>query len=168
MTVATKGPWDHATAERFLAGAKLPARVACVGADGFPRVVSLWYRYQGGALQCVTHNHSQLAHMLRRNPRVGFEVAPNEPPYHGVRGQGRVTLSPLGQDGTLRELLLTYLGGLDSGLANWLLSRSDDELLVTITPHRLYSWDYRDRMSDIAVDSATTPHRERPASPPDR
>jgi hypothetical protein len=28
-----------------------------------------------------------------------------------------------------------------------LLSRAEDEVLITITPLRLFSWDYRQRMS---------------------
>jgi hypothetical protein len=79
---------------------------------------------------------------------MGFEIAPNEPPYHGVRGQGDAIVEPLGSKETLEELLGRYLGGVNSSLANWLLSRCDEEVLITITPTRLYTWDYRERMAD--------------------
>jgi nitroimidazol reductase NimA-like FMN-containing flavoprotein (pyridoxamine 5'-phosphate oxidase superfamily) len=128
---------------------EFPVRLACVGSDGFPRVVSLWYQYQDGRLYCVTHRDSQLARLLAAETRVGFEVAPNSPPYRGVRGQGRATLAPLGEHNTLNELLQRYLGGVDSPLANWLLSRSEEELLITIEPLRLFSWDYSERMAGL-------------------
>ena len=45
-------------------------------------------------------------------------------------------------------MLHRYLGGADSRLAQWLLSRRDDEILISIEPRRLFSWDYRERMQD--------------------
>ena len=48
----------------------------------------------------------------------------------------------------LEEVLGRYLGGSESGLARWLLSRRDEEVLISIEPERLFSWDYRERMSD--------------------
>ena len=77
--------------------------------------------------------------MLQGNARVGFEIATNDPPYLGVRGQGTVELAPLGDDATLQLLLQRYLGGVDSGLGSWLLSRRDHEVLISIAPHRFYS-----------------------------
>ena len=40
-----------------------------------------------------------------------------------------------------------YLGGTDSSLAQWLLSRAEDELLVRVAITRMFSWDYRQRMA---------------------
>ncbi len=148
MNAEIRGPWSSEAIATYLSGACYPVRLAAVGADGFPRVVSLWYGYQSGRLHCVSHRNSQLVGLLRRDQRVGFEVAPNEPPYRGVRGQGIASLEELGDKPTLERLLDRYLGSADSSLAQWLLSRSDEELLITITPQRLYSWDYRERMAD--------------------
>ena len=50
----------------------------------------------------------------------------------------------------LERLLQRYLGGIDSTLAQWLLSRSEGELLITLTPRRLFSWDYRQRMAEAS------------------
>jgi nitroimidazol reductase NimA-like FMN-containing flavoprotein (pyridoxamine 5'-phosphate oxidase superfamily) len=143
-----KGPWDHESARAYLATARFPLRLACVGADGFPRVVSLWYRYEAGCFYCVTHRGSKLTRLLRANHKVGFEVSPNDPPYHGVRGQGLVSLRDEGGAATLRAHIERYLGGTNSGLAQWLLSRADEELLVRVDVTRMFSWDYRERMAD--------------------
>jgi hypothetical protein len=142
-----KGPWSPSRVSDYLQDARVPIRLATVGADGFPRVVSLWFQFADGRFECVTHGGSQLAALLREEPRVGFEVAADAPPYHGVRGQGVATLQPLGDATTLEDLLQRYLGGSESPLADWLLSRKSGELLITIEPRRLYSWDYRRRMS---------------------
>ncbi len=146
-----KGPWDRESAERFLAGSTCPVRLGCHGADGFPRVVSLWYLYARETIHCVSHERSALVRMLRRDPRVGFEVAPDGPPYLGLRGRGEAQLQPLGDSPLLEELLQRYLGGSDSQLGRWLLSRSEQEVWVTLRPASLYSWDYRERMAGTAA-----------------
>jgi hypothetical protein len=148
MTLEMSGPWSEADVTAFLATAKIPIRLAVIGTDGFPRVVSLWHRFEDRCFYCVTHRDSKLATLLQSNDKVGFEVSPNAPPYHGVRGQGRVSLSAQGGAETLKGHLNRYLGGTSSNLARWLLSRADDELLVTVEVLRLFSWDYRERMSD--------------------
>lgn len=148
MTTTYRGAWNQQQVGQFLQQSSFPIRLASIGADGFPRVVSLWYRQQQDTLLCVSHRDSHLIKLLQDNPRVGFEISPNEPPYYGVRGQALATLEPLGDNSTLHELLASYLGGSDSSLAKWLLERSDEELLITLAPTRIYSWDYRGRMAD--------------------
>ena len=65
-----------------------------------------------------------------------------------IRQRQQRWLEPLVDSDTLELLLGQYLGDCNSSLARWLLSRSDEELLVTIEPSRLFSWDYRERMAD--------------------
>jgi len=148
MSVTRKGPWSAEQINQFLQDSVYPLRLACVGADGFPRVVSVWYHYVEGQFVCVSHRASQLVAMLRDSDKVGFEVAPNQPPYCGVRGQGLASLSNEGAGEALEGLLQRYLGGTESRLGNWLLSRRDEEVLITITPQRIFSWDYRERMGE--------------------
>lgn len=150
MPVSRKGPWSETEIEQFLVERDIPLRLACVGADGFPRVVSVWFLYEGGRFQSVTHQGSQLVTLLRGNDKIGFEIAPDQPPYCGVRGQGVATLSRDGAGEVLDRVLQRYLGGAQSGLAQWLLSRRQEEVLIRIEPTRLFSWDYRDRMSGLS------------------
>ncbi len=149
--VQVRGPWSIVDIEEYLAASVLPLRLSCVGVDGYPRVVSVWYRYQREHLCCVSHGKSSLVALLNGNNKVGFELAPNEPPYCGVRGQGLAVVSPLSADDeTLDQLLERYVGGSESQLAKWLLSRREEEMLIRIRPSRWFSWDYRDRMADIS------------------
>ena len=147
MNLELSGPWDLRQIGAYLDDNTFPLRLSCVGEDGFPRVVSVWFAFDGERFQCVSHESSLLVRLLGKDDRVGFEVGPNEPPYCGVRGQGRVDLARDDNGAMLTHLLERYLGGTDSELAQWLLSRADGEMLITITPTRLSSWDYRERMS---------------------
>ena len=149
MAIELSGPWQQAQIDEFLGHVVLPIRLSCVAADGFPRVISLWFLHRDGKLYCVTHQSAKLVGLVNHDNKVGFEVSPDAPPYHGVRGQGTAKLSPLGQDPALKQLLQRYIGDLDSGFSKWLLSRSEEELIVCIEPHRLFSWDYRERMADV-------------------
>jgi hypothetical protein len=63
-----------------------------------------------------------------------------------VRGQGVASLGADKDGEVLTQMLQRYLGGTDSKLGQWLLSRAADEVLITIKPQRLFSWDYRERM----------------------
>ncbi len=149
MEIAMKGPWNEQEVADFLVSQFFPIRLAVVSVDGFPRVLSLWYFYADGHLYCVTHKNSALSKMLKKNENVGFEVSPNEPPYYGVRGQGIASLSKTGASEALSHLIERYCGGTESSLARWLLSRKEEERLITITPIRFFCWDYRDRMADV-------------------
>ena len=51
----------------------------------------------------------------------------------------------------LSQMLRRYLGDTESELGRWLLSRSEDEVLISIRPQRMFSWDYRDRMSEAGA-----------------
>lgn len=146
MEVSTKGPWSESQMHEFLLESVFPLRLAINAADGFPRVVCVWFQFLQGRFYCVSHRDSQLVVLLRGSPKVGFDISPNQPPYYGVRGQGIAELTDEGAGDVLEQLLQRYLGAADSSLGNWLLSRRDEELLITIEPQRLFSWDYRQRM----------------------
>ncbi|MEH6568485.1 MAG: hypothetical protein V7709_05385 [Halioglobus sp.] len=148
MSIKLSGPWDLENINHFLNDSTIPLRLSCNAADGFPRVISLWFAYEAETLYCVTHQSSKLISLLHRDHRVGFDVSPNMPPYFGIRGQGSANLEPLGENRMLEKLLERYVGDLDSPFSQWLLSRSPEEVLVTIKPHQLYSWDYRNRMAN--------------------
>lgn len=75
-----------------------------------------------------------------------FEIAGDAPPCHGVRGQGNVVLSSQNSRSSLKYWTGKYLEKNDQKLQEWLLSRSDAEVKITISPSYLTSWEYRQRM----------------------
>jgi nitroimidazol reductase NimA-like FMN-containing flavoprotein (pyridoxamine 5'-phosphate oxidase superfamily) len=140
------GPWDLARIEEHLAQSIVPVRLGCADGTGWPVVVSLWYLFEDGALWCATPARSRVAKWLARDPRCAFEVAPEAPPYFGVRGQGRATLLRADAADVLRRLARRYLGGDSSEFARWLLSRRVPEVAIRIEPVRIASWDFSARM----------------------
>ena len=83
---------------------------------------------------------------LEKNNRCAFEVAPNDPPYRGVRGKAVATLTREGASDVLDHLIERYLGSTNTSLANWLRSRVDEEYVIELQPHTISSWDYGGRM----------------------
>ncbi len=132
--------------EEYLAQAVIPLRIACVSSAGWPVVVSLWYLHREGALWCATPAHARIARLLAQDPRCGFEVAVNQPPYLGVRGRGHARLDRTHGREILRDLVERYLGSEETGFTRWLLERPVEEVAIRIGIERLTSWDFTERM----------------------
>jgi nitroimidazol reductase NimA-like FMN-containing flavoprotein (pyridoxamine 5'-phosphate oxidase superfamily) len=147
MTPRPTGPWSAARVDAHLAGTVIPVRLACASGSGQPRVLSLWYLWRDGALWCATAPGAKVVEWLAREPRCGFEVARDEPPYRGVRGRGRATLDPERGLEILEALVDRYLGTRDTPFARWLLERAArGETAIRIAPESLASWDFTARM----------------------
>ena len=144
--VSISGPWPEETATEFLQSTTVPLRLGCRTPSGAPWILSLWYRYRDGKFECATSAEADLVEFLDHDDTVAFEVSTNEPPYRGVRGNGQATVAPDEDKTVLRALLDRYLGETDSDLPARLLSPARAEVTITITPSRLASWDYSDRM----------------------
>jgi len=138
--------WDAAGIERFLHESLIPIRLACLSLQGAPLICSLWFCYDEGALWCATQADAHIAKLLRRSAKAGFEVAGDQLPYRGVRGQGRATLSTTDGPAVLLRLIDRYLGTRDSRFAQWLIARQASEVAIRIEPEWVTSWDFSARM----------------------
>lgn len=141
-----RGPYSREQIDAHLRDTAVPLRLACASESGHPLVLSLWFVWRDGALWCATSPGARVVRLLRREPRCGFEVARDAPPYCGVRGQGVAELVPERGGEILEALVDRYLGTRESHFARWLLRRRDDEMAIRIAPARLTSWDFRARM----------------------
>ena len=88
---------------------------------------------------------------LKNNPRCAFEIAADLPPYCGVRGQAIAQIDESIGSEILEQLLVRYLGGLDSKLAQSLIAKSDNEVAIILKPVKIYTWDFSSRMQDIIL-----------------
>ncbi len=131
---------------QYLKEMRIPLRLAAVTESGWPLVLSLWYVLDDGKLWCATQNTAKIVRHLEADSRCAFEVASEQPPYRGVRGQGRARLSSGRGEEVLNVLLDRYLGGSDSPLAQRLLAKRETEVAIEITPVTLFAWDYTRRM----------------------
>ncbi len=141
------GPWSEARIAAHLSEATIPLRLACTDKDGWPLVLSLWFTCIEGTLWCASHSSARVLAMLTDDSRCAFEIAGENPPYRGVRGQGRATLYPERGAEILGTLLDRYDISRESKLGAWLLLRSSDEVAIRIDPTWIGSWDFTERMS---------------------
>ena len=146
--IRRSGPWSESEVRDFLADARIPMRLAANTPSGFPVVLSLWFLTEGDELLAAVHRSARIAKRLQDDERCAFEIAPNDPPYRGVRGQASARLEAEGAGPLLERLLVRYLGTTDSGLGRFLLGRADEELVVRLQPMWIGSWDYTSRMED--------------------
>jgi len=140
------GTWSEPEAATYLENATVPIRLACRTPDGGLWMLSLWFRYDDGAVHCATSADADVVSYLEASPSVAFEISDNDPPYRGVRGAGEVTIEPDEGKALLRELFERYLGGTDNALADRLLAEGREEVRIRIDPTKLYTWDFSERM----------------------
>lgn len=144
------GVWNASQVGEFLREVRIPLRLSCVTPSGWPLVVSLWFVWHDGALWCATQRSARVVGHLEREPRCAFEIATDAAPYRGVRGQGLAELLPEPGPEVLERLMARYLHDPKSGFAQWLRSRSKNELAVRIRPRWVKSWNYTLRMESEA------------------
>jgi len=148
MQVRRQSAWQRPEIDAYLGASTIPLRIACNARRGFPSLNSMWFEYRDAKLWCATHASSAILGYLRDDNRCAFEVATNEPPYCGVRGQAKASLTRDGAGDLLQRLIARYLGDSNPSLAQWLLSRVDDEWVIRLEPTWISSWDYRGRMRE--------------------
>lgn len=153
VMVTVDGVWSDEQAETFLDAAVVPLRLGCHRPAGGLWMLSLWFRYREGRLQCATSKGADVVHFLRQNDEVCFEVSTNRPPYMGVRGAGTATIEEDGAKDALRALVDRYLGTQEAEMAQWLLSDEREEVIVSIDPSRFHSWDFSPRMESVVEQS---------------
>ncbi|QLH79061.1 pyridoxamine 5'-phosphate oxidase family protein [Halosimplex rubrum] len=142
------GDWDRDRTEQFLDERTIPVRLATHTPGGGLWMLSLWYRYRDGHLECATGANAKVVRYLRENPAVAFEISTNDVPYRGVRGAGTADIAPDEDKTVLRDLVERYLGDTDSKLARRLLSPDRDEVRIRVDVDRAYTWDFSDRMGE--------------------
>ncbi len=140
---------------KFLGRALIPIRIGCLSRTGWPKVVSLWYVYAQGKFFCATQKNAKVVEYLKANPKCGFEVAGDLPPYRGVRGRGEAQLDDERGPEILQSLMTKYLQDQNSELAKFLLNRSHSETAIVIEPKSMFSYDYSGRMKGAILKTVT-------------
>ena len=136
--------------ERELApNTKIPIRIGFIKPNGAPSIISLWYIDINGKIYCATQKTAKILHYLENKPTCGFEIAADQPPYKGSRGEGIVKIIPSKGPEILKILIKKYLGDKESTLSKFLLSHSKNEIAIAITPKKIFHYDYSKRMKGI-------------------
>lgn len=145
---SVRGSLSSEAIEEFLRSTVVPIRLSCHRPSGDLWMLSLWFRYRNGTLECATEASADVVRFLRADDAVAFEVSTNDPPYRGVRGNGVARIDADEEKALLRALVERYLGSTDSSLAQNLLSDDREEVRIRIEPETVYGWDYSGRMAD--------------------
>ena len=147
------GPWDMQKIESYLDTCVVPLKLAIISARGWPVIASLWFFYEHGVIYCASKEKSKVVQLLKKNNKCAFEVSPDAPPYHGVRGQGLAVLRHDPSGKTLENLHDRFLGNSKTPFKAWLMRGAPEEVIIRITPLNLMSWDYRNRMDKDRKDA---------------
>ncbi len=77
-----------------LFGSTLPARLAYTWADGTPRVVPIWFHWDGSAVLMGTPVKAPKVEALRAHPAVAISIDSSTFPYRflSLRGEAQLTL----------------------------------------------------------------------------
>ena len=136
--------------ERELApDTKIPIRIGFIKPNGAPSIISLWYIDIDGKIYCATQKTAKIIQYLETNPSCGFEIASDQPPYKGSRGEGIVKIIPSKGPEILKLLIKKYLGEKESTLSKFLRGHSQNEIAIEITPTKIFHYDYSKRMKGI-------------------
>ncbi len=133
----------------FLENVKIPIRLAVKTESGWPMMLSLWFIYVDGSLYCATRKQARVVAYILNNEECAFEIAGDQPPYCGIRGQARASIDQQRGLEILELLLDRYLGGRDNNLAETLLKNSSDEVAIRLDPINLFTWNFSARMKDV-------------------
>jgi len=135
--------------DQFVSDSKIPIRIAFVKPDGTPSIISLWYVEINGKIYCATKRTAKIVSYLQNNPKCGFEIATDKPPYKGTRGTGNVKIIENKGQEILKILMNKYLGSKESTLSKYLKKNSETEVALEITPQNIFNYDYSKRMKDV-------------------
>lgn len=135
----------------YLDAVRIPLRLACNTISDWPLVISLWFLHQDGLLYCATQRSAKIVAHLQNDSRCAFEIAADQPPYCGIRGQANARIDETLGVEILERLLIRYLGDTKNDLADNLLAKSATEVAIVLNPIRIFTWDFTDRMANIEM-----------------
>lgn len=82
-------------ASQELLRSKIPARLAYVWTDGTPRVVPIWFHWNGNEFILGTPAKAPKLKALAKNPRVALTIDDNQFPHKVLLVRGTATLKPV-------------------------------------------------------------------------
>ena len=88
------GLLQHPAAKELLAST-IPARLAYIATDGSPRVIPIWFHWNGKEFVMGTPPKAPKLKALAKNPRVSLTIDDNTFPHKVLLVRGNVRLEPL-------------------------------------------------------------------------
>ena len=134
-------------ASQELLHSKIPARLAYIATDGTPRVIPIWFHWNGKDIVMGTPPKAPKLKALAKNPRVSLTIDDNTFPHKVLLIRGSARLEPV--NGVVPEYALAadrYFGPEQgpawvAGLAKMISSM----VRVTVTPDWVGLLDFQTR-----------------------
>ncbi len=140
------GLLQHPASQELLKST-IPARLAYVWSDGTPRVIPIWFHWNGREIVMATPPKAPKLKALARNPKVSLTIDDNTFPHKVLLIRGTARLEPL--DGIVPEYATAaerYFG-VEQGQA-WvknLRTMISSMVRITITPEWVGLLDFQTR-----------------------
>jgi hypothetical protein len=137
---------DHPTSKELLQS-KIPARLAYVWTDNTPRVVPIWFHWNGSEIVMATPPKAPKLKALAKNPKVSLTIDNNEFPHKVLLIRGTARLQPV--EGIVPEYAAAanrYFGP-EQGPAwvNQLRGMISSMVRITVTPEWVGLLDFQSR-----------------------
>jgi len=137
---------EHPASQELL-HSKIPARLAYVWTDGTPRVVPIWFHWNGKDIVMATPPKAPKLKALAKNPKVSLTIDDNVFPHKVLLIRGTARLEPV--DGIVTEYEAAASRYFDAALAEgWLKqlrSLVSSMVRITITPEWVGLLDFQTR-----------------------
>ncbi len=89
-----QGDLQHPASQELL-HSKIPARLAYIWTDGTPRVIPIWFHWNGRELVMGTPSKAPKLKALAKNPKVSLTIDNNEFPHAVLLVRGTARLEPV-------------------------------------------------------------------------
>lgn len=140
------GLLQHPASQELLQS-KIPARFAYVWTDGTPRVVPIWFHWNGRDIVMVTPPKAPKLKALAKNPKVSLTIDDNTFPHKVLLIRGSARLEPV--DGIASEYEAAAARYFDRQLADaWLTQLRtliSSQVRIIVTPEWVGLLDFQTR-----------------------
>jgi Predicted flavin-nucleotide-binding protein len=134
-------------ASQELLHSKIPARLAYVWTDGTPRVVPIWFHWNGREIVMATPPKAPKLKALVKNPKVSLTIDDNTFPHKVLLIRGSARLEPV--EGIVPEYEAAAARYFDAELAKGWLGQLrtlvSSMVRITITPEWVGLLDFQTR-----------------------
>lgn len=134
-------------ASQELLHSRIPARLAYVWTDGTPRVIPIWFHWNGEDFVMASPPKAPKLKALRKNPKVSLTIDDNVFPHKVLLVRGSARLEDV--DGIVPEYLAAAERYFDPELAqawiNQLRTLISTMVRITITPEWVGLLDFKTR-----------------------
>jgi hypothetical protein len=137
---------EHPAAQELL-NSKIPARVAYVWTDGTPRVVPIWFHWNGSEIVMASPPKAPKLKALAKNPKVSLTIDDNTFPHKVLLIRGTARLEDV--NGIVPEYEACAARYFDPALAQQWLSQLrtmvSSMVRITVTPEWVGLLDFQTR-----------------------